>query len=121
MNYRTLNIVTWTLTILLALWMIAAGLSKLAPSDQQLSNFETWDVSPSFMFFIGICEILGAIGMFIARLRPFATLGLSIILIGAIATHINSDELVMTPTPTIAFLMTLSVFLLWRKRRSMQQ
>lgn len=120
MNYRTLTIVSWTLTILLALWLIAAGLSKLAPSDEQLANFENWEVSPEFMLFIGVCEILGAVALFIPKLRPFAVLGLAVILIGAIATHITSDELVKTPTPTIALLLTLSVFLLWRRRKGMQ-
>ncbi len=117
MTPRTLNIVTWSLTILFALWIFVAGLSHVVPSYEQIDNFRKWDLSRSFMVFIGICEMLGAIALFFPKLRSFAVLGLTVILVGAIATHITSEELVKTPSPTIALLMLLSVFFLWRKKR----
>lgn len=117
MTSRTLSILTWSLTLLTAIWIFVAGLSHVVPSEEQIANFRKWNLSQSFMLFIGVCEMLGAIALFFPKLRNIAVLGLSFIMIGAIATHITSNELVKTPSPTIALLMVLAVFYLWRKKR----
>ena len=85
-----MNIVLWILQILLALLFVFAGASKfLMPADEMAKNMPAY-LSISFIYFIGVCEILGAIGLIVPwatkikpGLTPLAAVGLVIIMIGA--------------------------------------
>jgi hypothetical protein len=84
--------VVWTLQVLLALLFLFAGGSKLAMTDQQLTE-ASGALSARFLRFIGVCEILGAIGLVVPMLlkirpglTPVAAACLLVILIGAVVT-----------------------------------
>lgn len=76
--------VLWTLQILLAaLFLFAGGMKLLTPM-------------PPFMKFIGVCEVLGALGLVLPGLfkvrlllTPLAALGLVVIMIGAVAMTLS--------------------------------
>ena len=89
-----MNILLWILQILLALLFLFAGGTKfyytieqmraMGPPNQIL--FPGW-----FMHFIGVCEILGALGLVLPglfrikqHLTALAAIGLTIIMIGAV-------------------------------------
>lgn len=89
-----MNILLWIIQILLALLFLFAGGTKfyytieqmraMGPPNQIL--FPGW-----FIHFIGVCEILGALGLVLPgllRVKPYLTavaaIGLTIIMIGAI-------------------------------------
>lgn len=88
-----MNILLWILQILLAALFLFAGLMKLiTPYEEMMKNpgprFPHW-----FFLFIGVCEILGGLGLVIPwatkikpNLTPLAALGLLIIMIGAVGT-----------------------------------
>jgi uncharacterized membrane protein YphA (DoxX/SURF4 family) len=89
---RTGSKVVWTLQILLALLFLFAGGSKLAMSDQDLTAASA-TLSPLFLRFIGVCEILGGIGLVLPTLlkirpglTPIAAACLVVIMIGAVVT-----------------------------------
>lgn len=85
-----MNIFLWIVQILLGLLFLFAGVSKfLMPAEEMAKSMPTY-LSVGFIYFIGICEILGGIGLIVPwatgilpKLTPLAAVGLLIIMIGA--------------------------------------
>jgi hypothetical protein len=81
----------WTIQILLALLFLFAGGSKFVmPVDQMTQGMPAVLASGPFIHFIGICEVLGGLGLVLPGLlrikpglTPLAASGLVIIMIGA--------------------------------------
>lgn len=78
----------WTLQILLAVLFVGAGLAKLSMSPAELEA--QGPLSATFLRFISVCELLGAVGLIVPQLtgiKPqltmLAAIGLIIIMIGA--------------------------------------
>jgi uncharacterized membrane protein YphA (DoxX/SURF4 family) len=88
---RTTGALLWTAQGLLAVLFLFAGSMKLVLPIEELTremDFPGW-----FLRFIGVCEVLGALGLIVpglARIRPaltpLAAAGLAIIMIGATVT-----------------------------------
>ena len=87
-----MNVVLWIIQVLLAaLFLFAGGMKLVLPLDQlagpaAMPQFPLW-----FLRFIGMCEVLGALGLIlpgIFRVRkgltPLAACGLVLIMVGAI-------------------------------------
>lgn len=95
-----MNIALWIIQILLALLFLVAGVPKLIYSvDELMKNAPPNAVRfpELFMKFIGVVEVLGALGLILPgllrrqrQLTPFAALGLLIVMIGAVVTTIMS-------------------------------
>ena len=80
--------VLWVVQVLLALLFLFAGISKLIMSIEEMTR--DIHLPGTFLRFIGVVEILGAIGLILPswlrirpRLTPLAAAGLVIIMIGA--------------------------------------
>jgi len=81
----------WTIQILLALLFLFAGGSKFVmPVGQMTQGMPAALASSSFVHFIGVCEVLGGLGLVLPGLlrikpglTPLAASGLVIIMIGA--------------------------------------
>jgi uncharacterized membrane protein YphA (DoxX/SURF4 family) len=91
---RTVNRLLWTAQILTALLFLFAGSMKFIMPAEKMQEGPV--VLPlAFLYFIGVCECLGALGLVLpglARVRtsltPLAAAGLTIIMIGATAVSI---------------------------------
>lgn len=93
-----MNIVLWILQILLALMFLFAGGTKFYYTAEQMAAMSPPNslVLPGlFIKFIGLCEILGALGLLLPgllRIRrgltPLAAICLLIIMIGAVVVSI---------------------------------
>jgi uncharacterized membrane protein YphA (DoxX/SURF4 family) len=88
---RMAGVALWTIQGLLAVLFLGAGIAKLVLPMEEL----TQDVAFPALFirFIGICEVLGALGLVLPgllRLRPaltpLAAAGLVVIMLGAVVT-----------------------------------
>lgn len=84
----TLNKLLWTVQGLLALLFLFAGVTKLVLPPEAMAGPVHFPVA--FLRFIGVAEIMGAIGLVVpglARIRPaltpVAAFGLVIIMLGA--------------------------------------
>jgi putative oxidoreductase len=107
--------VLWVAQVLLALGMASAGVIKLASNDATLTEF--YPLFPSlFIRFIGVCEILGAIGVVVPaalrirpELTPLAATGLAIIMAGAVISTIAQGAASMIASPLILFLLAVFV------------
>ncbi len=85
-----MNIILWVLQILLALLFLFSGISKFFIPADELAKMIPPYLSLTFIYFIGVCETLGGIGLVVPwltkikpGLTPLAAAGLVIIMIGA--------------------------------------
>jgi uncharacterized membrane protein YphA (DoxX/SURF4 family) len=91
---RLANRLLWTAQILTALLFLFAGSMKFIMPAEKMQEGPV--VLPlAFLYFIGVCECLGALGLILpglTRIRPsltpLAAAGLTIIMIGATAVSI---------------------------------
>lgn len=98
---------------------VLEGYSKTV-NKQNIMFFMQSGYSHSFLNFIMVCEILGGIGLiFHARLKtgPFSSIGLLIIMIGAVVTHINNRDSYLDSFPAVVqFITLLLILFLYRKQ-----
>src|SRR5215208_2674149 len=110
-----MNILLWILQALLALTFLFSGGTKLVlPMDMLMSmGSPNQVVLPGlFIRFIGVCEVLGALGLILPgvfhrrqELTPIAAAGLTILMIGAVVVTIMGDGIAMAITPLIIGLL----------------
>lgn len=85
---RGLDIVLWVVQVLLAINFAFSGISKLVGSEPMVAMFTDIGAGQWFRYVVGILEVAGAIGLLIPRLAGLAAVGLALIMVGAIATHL---------------------------------
>ncbi len=105
-----MNAVLWLLQILLALAFVALGLLMLTRSRERLLKVAGWveDFPESVVRVIGAVELLGAAGLLLPLLVPgagavvpVAALGLAVLLVGAVVTHLLRREQDEVATPVV--------------------
>jgi len=98
-----MNIALWVLQSVLAFAFLAAGSLKITKSKADLVQMPhmKWanDVSAGQIKLIGLCEILGAVGLILPRalgiapiLTPIAAAALVLVMLGAVLTHVRLKE-----------------------------
>lgn len=114
-----MNVVLWIIQILLALLFVFGGVMKLIFPMPPEIPFPGW-----FMKFIGLCELLGGLGLVLPGLfrrqqflTPLAAIGLTIIMIGAVAFSVKDFGLKAAITPLITGLLCAFVaYARWKVR-----
>ncbi len=105
-----MNAVLWLLQILLALAFVALGLLMLTRSRERLLKVAGWveDFPEPVVRTIGALELLGAAGLLLPLLVPgagavvpIAALGLAVLLVGAVVTHLLRREQDEVATPVV--------------------
>jgi putative oxidoreductase len=109
MKSKAQKITMWICISLLALQFLAAGLGKLR--IQSSERWQHWGYTDGFMHFIGVLEVVGAIGLFIPGVRKWAAISLTGIMLGAAYTHVMHNEFTRLPHVTIVAL--LAGLVLW--------
>lgn len=107
-----MNIILWVLQVLVAMAFVAAGYNHAFRFDQIKSQMKWVNVVPrGLVTFIGVCEILGGVGVILpavtgilAGLTPLAALGLALIMLLAAGFHLTHREY-----PNIVFNLVLMV------------
>jgi len=77
----------WLAIGIAALVLVGAGGAKLAGVPEVHRSFFILGLPPWFGYFIGVCEIAGAIGLFIRPLSAAAAAGIIVIMLGALYFH----------------------------------
>jgi hypothetical protein len=93
-----LNLVLWTVQVFLALFFLGAGAPKiLGRGMERWTGFS--EMPRGQVVFIGIVEVLGALGLvfpmatgILPWLTPLAAIGLAIIVLMAAGFHLRADE-----------------------------
>jgi uncharacterized membrane protein YphA (DoxX/SURF4 family) len=112
---RTANRLLWTAQILAALVFLLAGSMKFIMPAEKMQQGPI--VLPlAFIYFIGICECLGALGLILpaaTRIRPaltpLAAAGLTIIMIGATTVSILAMGVAAGIFPAAVGLVTAGI------------
>jgi uncharacterized membrane protein YphA (DoxX/SURF4 family) len=116
-----MNILLWVLQVLLALAFFAHGLLFLFPPaamvEQMNASLPRW-----FQLFLGVAEILAAVGLTLpglARVQPWlvscAAVGIMIVMIGATIYHVARGE--MSSAVITAVLLALATFVAYMRWR----
>ncbi len=120
-----MNIALWIIQILLALLYVFAGGTKLLLSVEQLRAMGSPNqiLLPSLLLrFIGVCEVLGALGLVLPGLlrtrpglTPLAAAGLVVIMIGATVVTFAGDGVGPAMFPfTMGLLAAFVAYGRWR-------
>ena len=106
-----MNKVLWVVQVLVGLVFIFAGGSKLVMSIEQLTQAQAGQAVTfpiGFLRFIGVCELLGGLGLILPgllRIRPgltpLAAAGLIVIMIGATAATLANGMVGMAGIPAV--------------------
>jgi hypothetical protein len=104
-----MNIVLWIIQgLLAALFLFAGGMKLIMPIEEMTKEIA---MPGGFLRFIGVAEVLGAIGLILPwllrirpNLTPLAAAGLVIIMIGATAVTLISGDI---PTALVPFAVGL--------------
>jgi uncharacterized membrane protein len=113
-----MNIAVWIVSGLLAAAYLFAGLNKATRPKAKLVATLPWteDFTPATIKFIGIMEIIGAIGLIVPWLTgiapvltPLAATGLVIIQALAIVVHFRRGEAKVVPMNAVLLLAALFV------------
>ncbi len=102
--------------IILAIILLMAGSAKLAGVEEMHKSFSILGLPGWFGYFIGFCEIAGAIGLFIRPLSALAAAGIAMIMVGAIYFHIMHTPIVSAIPAIIVLILSVVVFV---KNKSM--
>lgn len=117
----TKNRALWIIQGLLALlFLFAGGVKLVLPADQLVKQAPM--LSAAFLRFVGVCEVLGAIGLILPALlrilptlTPLAAACLVVIMIGATAVTLMTGGVAMAIMPVVVGL--LLVFVAYGRRR----
>lgn len=111
-----MSVILWILQVLLALLFLFAGVTKFIFSVEEM-NAQAPVVLPGlFLHFIGVCEVLGGLGLILPsllrikpQLTPLAALGLAIITAGATVITLQAPVKTGALFPFIICLLCLFV------------
>jgi uncharacterized membrane protein YphA (DoxX/SURF4 family) len=108
----------WIVQVLLAAIFLLTGMTKLTqPRQKMAAGPMRWaaDVTDAQFRTIGLLEVLGAIGLILPAalgiaplLTPLAAVGLVVVMVGAIYTHVRYDESERLAVPIVV--LALAVF-----------
>ncbi len=114
---RLPRVAMWALAIFLAVAFVLVGISKLTgPSAARWNErFVSWGYPASVGYVVGTLEILGGLGLLIAKSRRGAAATLIALMIGALFTHLLDGEFLRIIPPLILGAMAVLVYS-WRPR-----
>ena len=109
---RTANRALWTAQVLVALLFLFAGSMKfIMPAEKMQQGPIVFPLA--FLYFIGLCECLGALGLVLpgltrihTELTPLAAAGLTIIMIGATIVTVLAMGVAAAIFPAVVGLVT---------------
>jgi uncharacterized membrane protein YphA (DoxX/SURF4 family) len=111
-----MNIALWIVQALLALLFLWAGGIKLVMPIEEMMKQMPIPMPGWFLRFIGVAEVLGAIGLILPRLlrirpglTPLAAAGLVIIMIGATVLTLMTGDITMALIPLVVGLLSAFV------------
>ena len=112
-----MNTLLWIIQALLAALFLFAGGTKLIMPVEEMTRQMPLPLPGWFLRFIGVAELLGALGLVLPgllriqpRLTPLAAAGLVIIMIGATVLTMMGGEVAMALIPLVVGILCSFVF-----------
>ena len=109
-----MTVVLWVVQGLLAPLFLFAGVMKFIMSVEEMTK--DIPLPGAFLHFIGVCEVLGALGLILPGLlgikpglTPLAAAGLAIVMIGATVLTLMTGAVAMALVPLVIGLLAVFV------------
>lgn len=102
------------ITALLSLIFVLSGSAKLGGLEFEIQAFDRWGYALWFMYAIGMAELAGGLALWWSRMSAWAAAGLSMLMMGAVGTHILHAEWGMLTIASAIF--GLSLWRTWQGR-----
>jgi len=112
---KTMMILRWTLSGILALLFTLGGANKFMDAPAWAERFVNWGLVPWMVPIIGGLEILGGVGLLIPRVTNYAAYGLIGIMVGAAGTHLMSSQFGEFARPIIFLAVLVGIVFLNKK------
>jgi uncharacterized membrane protein YphA (DoxX/SURF4 family) len=109
---KPLLILSWSLRVLVGIGFLMASLGKLTNNPSVITMFEEWGFPNGFHFVIGAMELILAILLLIPKTLKIAIIGLAIIMVGALGTHLLNDPVVELIRPVIFMVLLFFIYYL---------
>ena len=97
MTEKTRNITGWILTALISIVFIASAVMKLKGGEEIVKATAAMGISLGVFQMLGVIELVSVLLFIIPRTGLLGTLLLTAYLGGAIATHLEHQQSVLTP------------------------
>ncbi|MFI5220236.1 MAG: DoxX family protein [Bacteroidia bacterium] len=116
---KTLNITLWIVQSILAAFFLMSGIVKFSTSIEEQRATMEWPkhVSAGVIHFVGILEIIGALGLLLPsilriqpKLTPWAATGLALVMVMATALNLSIGE---TKAIGLLIVVALAFFVAW--------
>jgi uncharacterized membrane protein YphA (DoxX/SURF4 family) len=116
-----MNVALWVLQSLLAVAFLLHGWLLLSPPANMVEQMNA-SIPPAFRIFLGVAEVLAAIGLTlpgIMRIRPrlvsWAAAGLMIVMVGATVLHLKRGEYSSAATTAVLLVaLTFVAYMRWK-------
>ena len=110
---KALNIMLWTLQVLVALTFVAAGSGKLLGSPDMIALFDAIGVGQWFRYVTGLLELVGALLLIVPGKIAFGAVLLACVMAGAVVAHLT---VLPTPATVPGVLLALTTLIAWGRR-----
>lgn len=107
------NVLVWVFQVLMGILYLIEGVPKVISIPEVVVMFENWGYPYGFYLIIGGLELLGGFLLFHPKSAGYASIFLSVVMIGAMSTHIIHDEGLIVLRP-IAYMIGLGVVFYYR-------
>lgn len=86
------------------------GATKLLAVPKLVEQFHAWQLPPWMMYFVGVAQVLGGIGLLIRNLRLPSSFAMGLVMIGATVTVLATGrEVLDAPLTIVLALMCFAV------------
>jgi uncharacterized membrane protein YphA (DoxX/SURF4 family) len=102
------------LRALLAVFFLYLALKSLSGDARMTEDFRRWGYPDGFRLVVALAQLAGAAALFITPLTFPAAVGLSLLLLGAVGTHLRHDPPLSAMPALVCLLLLLPV--LWTSR-----
>jgi putative oxidoreductase len=104
MARKARTVALWSLSVLLSLMFLLSGSGKLLNGETSGGvrfdeQFELWGYPAWFRVPVGVAEVAGALFLLAPRARSFGAAGLTLLMAGAVVTHLRVGEAAFAPVP----------------------
>ena len=111
--------VQMVITVIMSVAFLIFGILKLLGVEMMKEGFDSWGFPYPivFMRIVGLCEVAGAIGLWLSRFSYAAKICLIILMAGAVLTHLLHREFQDSLGAIILLILTVVTLALHRKER----
>jgi putative oxidoreductase len=101
---RKADTVVWVVSAVAAAIFFGAGASKLGGGAQAVESFTRFGYPDSFRVIVALLEFAGAVALLVPRAAFYGAVGLGLLMIGAIYSHMSIEEWPQAIAPLILLL-----------------